>query len=220
MICAYIAQRFNFWGIRNDLLRCTSVVDLYSAYRIPIGLVEILIVAEDRRNYFHFGIDPIGILRSVCVYLRTAEIQGASTIEQQFVRVVTGRYEKNISRKVKEQLLAIALCHQRNKFQIASAYLCIAHYGYRLKGISGLHVVCGQSLSNSSQCAMREAIARLKYPEPSTLSVAWIHRIKLRSVYIANRMSKHRLGTDDLPGKIENTSPKRSSFQNMCHFSN
>ena len=170
-------------------------------HKIPTGLIEILIVAEDHRNPSHFGVDPIGILRAAWVTLLTTRLQGASTIEQQFVRVVTGRYEKSVSRKLKEQLLAIALCKQRSKIQIASAYLCIAHYGYQLTGVSGLHAICGQSLANCSEHTLREAVARLKYPEPLISSASWMHQIKLRSGYIARRLPKRELDLDRCSSK-------------------
>ena len=194
MFVAYIAHRSNFWRISHDLLRCMRFVDLYSIYSIPTNLIEILIVAEDRRYSCHFGIDPIGIFRAIWVNLTTTEFQGASTIEQQFVRVVTGRYEKSVGRKLKEQLLAIALCEQRSKVQIASAYLCIAHYGYRLNGVSGLQSICGQSLTKCSENVLREAVARLKYPEPSIITASWTNQIKLRSGYIEKRMPNRKSG--------------------------
>ena len=116
-------------------------------YEIPDRLIETLLVAEDRRNLYHYGIDPVGIIRAIWSILRSKGIQGASTVEQQFVRTITASYERSIRRKLKEQALAIAISKRRDKLQIASAYLCIAHYGHNLDGISGLYSICGTSLS-------------------------------------------------------------------------
>ena len=189
MLFACVARRCNLWEIRNQLCYCMRVVDIYSACNLPDSLVQILIVAEDRRNLYHFGIDPIGILRAVWVNSTTVELQGASSLEQQFVRVVTARYEKSMRRKLKEQLLAISLCRKRSKIQIATAYLCIAHYGCRLVGLRGLHSICGQPLEKCSNRVLCEVVARLKYPEPSIVSLSWRHNIELRSRYIAKRRS-------------------------------
>ncbi len=164
-------------------------MDICSTCKIPNSLVQFLIVAEDRRNPYHFGIDPVGILRAVWVNLTKARLEGASAIEQQFVRVATARYEKSMRRKLKEQLLAIGLCRTRSKIQIATAYLCIAHYGYRLAGLRGLHSICGKPLEDCSDRLLREAVARLKYPEPSIVSLSWKRKIELRSCYIAKRRS-------------------------------
>ncbi|WP_349814569.1 transglycosylase domain-containing protein [Pectobacterium atrosepticum] len=53
-----------------------------------------------------------------CVYLRLTQnvIQGGSTIDQQLVRTLTGRYERTLRRKIREQAIAILLNYKiKNK---------------------------------------------------------------------------------------------------------
>lgn len=92
---------FNFFQLKNKLEKCAEVVDQKSG-EIPEFYTEYLVAAEDHRSRFHCGIDQVGILRAIYKRLFDAEIQGASTIEQQFVRVVTGDYSHSLQRKLKE----------------------------------------------------------------------------------------------------------------------
>ena len=114
--------------MKNKLNNCVSTVD-FKRNEIPSRFIPYLVVAEDHRSSRHLGIDPVGMLRAFYVRLKKNEIQGASTIEQQFVRVVTNDYEYSLLRKFREQLLAIALTNQRMKSDIARAYLAVAYYG-------------------------------------------------------------------------------------------
>ena len=123
-----IVEVRNFWGIRSDIKKCLALIDSIKI-ELPFQFLSSLIVAEDHRNALHPGIDPIAIIRAIYIWLRFGQIQGASTIEQQFVRTVSGRHEKKISRKIREQIIAVAVSRRRSKFQIATAYLSIAFYG-------------------------------------------------------------------------------------------
>lgn len=180
------AEALDLWNLRSDLARCLRVVDTCVAqYTLPNRLLKALVVAEDRRNALHFGVDPIGMIRAAVSFVTRNGIQGASTIEQQFVRVVTKRYQRTLSRKIKEQALAIALSRRRTKKQISTAYLRVAFYGHDLVGAQGLARLCGASLRSSSLQNICGAIARLKYPEPLRPSVHWKQRLSQRTAYIA-----------------------------------
>jgi len=174
--------------LNRDLQRCLEVVD--AAPLLPHRFVATLIAAEDHRNPFHVGVDPIALLRVLFIWLRTGKVQGASTIEQQLVRVVTARYEKSLRRKVREQLLAVALCRSRPKARVAMAYLSIAFYGSGQKGLSALYSALGTNLDRAVQDDVVRMIARLKYPEPRVATTAWSRRIEHRARYIAKRLQR------------------------------
>ena len=193
IFCARVFEFLNISNARQEIQICLNIIEVHDINKLPSRLIEVLVIAEDRRYLNHFGVDPIGIMRAVFFNLTSEGIQGASTIEQQFVRVVTGRYERGLCRKVKEQLLAISLNRRCNKYQIASTYLCIAHYGRQLHGIIGLHKLCGQSLLSCSDRIYCEVIARLKHPEPAQCSRSWISKIEKRSDYIASRLPEFNM---------------------------
>lgn len=171
----------NAFMLRDDFDRCIKAVD--GARELPNAFINALIAAEDHRNAFHLGVDPVGIFRAVYVALTTGKRQGASTIEQQFVRVVTQRYELTIRRKFREQILAIAICSSCSKRKIAEAYLCIAFYGFEKTGYSVI-----QDCINGRHEDVLHVIACLRYPEPAVENLEWRARIKNRICYIDKRL--------------------------------
>ena len=186
-----LAEALNLWNVRPDLARCLRTVDNFAdQHTLPKRFLKALVVAEDRRNADHFGVDPIGMMRAAASLVTRNGLQGASTIEQQFVRVVTKRYERTISRKIREQALAIALSRRRTKKQISATYLQVAFYGHGLVGVQGLSRLCGNSLRSSSSTTVYGAIARLKYPEPLNPSDYWKQQLSHRVANIAALLSE------------------------------
>lgn len=175
-------------GLHEDLMRCLTVVD--SAPSIPSHFVVTLVAAEDHRSSIHPGVDPIAMLRALLVWSRGGQVQGASTIEQQLVRVALGCYEKTLRRKLREQLVAVALSYRRSKEQIAKAYLSNAFYGSGSYGLAALTYVCTPNLETTSQDSISMMVARLKYPRPLSPTAEWHQRIKARVQYIAIRLHR------------------------------
>lgn len=196
MLVAKLVFFLNISGMNNKLDKCIRTVDLKSS-EIPCSFVPYLVAAEDHRSSKHRGIDHIGILRSFYVRLKKNEIQGASTIEQQFVRVVTNDYEHSLLRKLREQLLAISLTNQRMKDDIARAYLAIAYYGYNIHGTNGINTLIRGELNLANEKEMISIVARLKYPYSANDLKAWeekhnlrVRYIKRRHINAANKLSK------------------------------
>lgn len=174
---------FNF---KDKIRKCTQVVDERSN-QIPDVFISYLIAAEDHRSLVHYGVDHIGILRALIRGILNGETQGASTIEQQFVRVVTDDYSYSILRKLKEQILAVLLTKKRSKVEIAKAYLAIAYYGHNCDGTKGIESILGQNLQAASEKQIMFIVARLKYPKPSTDVLRWEGKLNRRVAYIKNR---------------------------------
>ncbi|WP_425298828.1 biosynthetic peptidoglycan transglycosylase [Pseudomonas duriflava] len=161
-----IVKLLNYKPIFSDLEKCAEVVNhLQGEHKAEItgSLIHTLVVAEDHRNSLHFGVDPIAILRSIKVRILQGKRQGASTIEQQFVRTITARYEKTPRRKVREQILAVMLSSRFSKDDIASCYLKVAYYGVSLVGIKGVRVLRADSRESANEII----VAHLKYPRSS-----------------------------------------------------
>ena len=181
-----IAELCDIWNVRAEIGSCLAVVDSSSG-KVPFPFLVSLITAEDHRSALHQGVDPIAMVRAAYVRIRYGQVQGASTIEQQFVRVVTGRIDRTLTRKVREQILAIAVSRRRSKLQIASAYLSIAFYGSGCIGVKGLRSRCGNNLSRAKQNDIRGMISRLKYPEPLQPSLIWEMKLHRRIEHISCR---------------------------------
>ena len=183
-----MSEVFDLWGIRSDIMCCLEIIDSM-ANSVPHAFIGVLVAAEDHRTSFHPGVDPIAMIRAVFVRVKCGQIQGASTIEQQFVRVVSKRYKKSIGRKIREQALAIAVSRYKSKTEIASAYLAIAYYGANSIGIQGLKKCCGSNLELADYPKIRRIISQLKYPEPLTPSLHWQIKRNKRMGYIADNQN-------------------------------
>ncbi len=182
-LISIICEYFDLWNIRSDVQACLSAIDTNSHF-IPKIFISYLIIAEDRRNAIHYGVDPIAIIRAVFVRIIRGERQGASTIEQQFVRVVTNRYQRSFLRKFKEQIVAVSLLRRTTKNKVATSYLCMAFYGSVCEGYNGIQLKCGSELKEANLDDVVGIIARLKYPEPLSPTIDWDKKIKRRIHHI------------------------------------
>ncbi len=91
---------------------------------IPETLIEALIAVEDRHYFEHFGLDPIGILRSIYInVIRGKVTQGGSTLTQQLIKNMFLSHERTFTRKVNEMLMALMLEYHYSKENILSAYI-------------------------------------------------------------------------------------------------
>jgi membrane peptidoglycan carboxypeptidase len=120
---------------------------------VPQTVKNATLAAEDVRFYKHGPIDPSGIARALVSNLMHKDIQGASTISQQYVKNVCVQqaeaipdkqkskvaYEacidKSYNRKIREMRLAIGLEKKYSKNQILLGYLNIAGFGGTTYGI-------------------------------------------------------------------------------------
>jgi len=104
--------------------------------QIPAVMKDAMISVEDRRFYDHFGVDPIGILRSLFVRVESGKWrQGGSTITQQLARNVFLNNNRTFARKAREAILSIALETKFSKQQILELYLNKVYFGGGAYGI-------------------------------------------------------------------------------------
>ena len=181
LLIAEVFRRFHLFRFVDDLNSCVKACESESYKNISDDLFLILVIAEDRRNSIHWGVDPISIVRAAIKFVLFRRIEGASTNEQQFVRVVTGRYKRTIRRKLREQALAIALGKIASKRAIAAAYIHIAFYG---KDIDCILRDLSSSVDKLNISKSAELVARLKYPEPTLENRFWRNRLNRRLAYI------------------------------------
>lgn len=103
---------------------------------IPKHVVNAVLATEDRRFYYHFGFDPIGITRAIIANQRAGRIiQGGSTITQQLAKVLFLKPKRTYWRKVEEMLLALWLEYRLEKDQILELYLNRIYFGAGNYGI-------------------------------------------------------------------------------------
>lgn len=175
ILLANIINLLNIKSFKDDIEKSLKIIDDFSNIKIDKIFIQVLILAEDRRNKLHRGVDTIAILRAIKVRLLENKYQGASTIEQQFIRVVTNRFEKTFYRKLREQILAILLDKKAEKYDISKSYLLIAYYGYNLTGLSAIKKIC-IDINKVDITTAIEIISRLKYPQPKNINNIWLSK--------------------------------------------
>ncbi len=173
--------------LRTDLGLCLTIAECYRT-SIPNTFIKALVLAEDHRNDLHPGIDVIAMIRALWIRATSGQIQGASTIEQQYVRIISNRFERTVARKLREQLLALMLVRRADKQTIASAYLSIAHYGTEFIGIDGLKARYGENLSTVSFNQALQMVVQLKCPRPHKPNGKWHSKISARLDVLLSRV--------------------------------
>jgi penicillin-binding protein 1A len=104
--------------------------------RLPPYLAEAVIATEDRRFHYHFGIDPIGLVRAGW---RNAEaggvVQGGSTITQQLAKNLFLKPDRTMARKLEEAVYAVWLEQRFSKDEILELYLNRVYFGGGTYGV-------------------------------------------------------------------------------------
>ncbi len=100
-----------------------------TADEVPKYLKEATISIEDKNFYNHGAISETGILRSILSIIFRGQIEGGSTLTQQLIKNVLLDSRRNISRKIKEAILAYEAERKYTKDQILLMYLNEAPYG-------------------------------------------------------------------------------------------
>ena len=93
--------------------RSTAHIDMKRLSEFSPYLPAAVVASEDSRFYWHFGVDPLGILRAVVVNVRgSAFREGASTVTQQVARSLFRDYvgtQDSLGRKLREAVVALKL---------------------------------------------------------------------------------------------------------------
>ena len=127
---------------------------------IPVYLKEGIIAVEDRRFYSHWGIDLMRIPGLAWWMLRhPGQLKATSTITQQLARSMFLTYERTLTRKVREALLAVEIERQFSKDEILEMYLNQVWLGGSIYGVEA-----------ASERYFGKHISRLSIAECATIS--------------------------------------------------
>jgi len=104
---------------------------------IPDSLIKATLATEDRRFFFHFGIDAVGTFRAMVENARAGGVvQGGSSLTQQLAKNLFLTNERSLSRKIKEAYLALWLEANLSKQEILKLYLDRAYMGGGVFGVT------------------------------------------------------------------------------------
>jgi penicillin-binding protein 1A len=124
--------------------------------QIPEIVKEAVVSIEDKRFESNGGVDVRGIGRAfIQDILHKGSIQGASTIEQQFIKnALQAQSHRTILEKLREAALAFQLSNKWSKEKILTAYLNTIYFGNGAYGIESAaqtyfgkdvnHLGCGE----------------------------------------------------------------------------
>ncbi len=125
---------------------------------IPPYLQLAILAAEDNQFYNHSGINYFSNIRAIYKsILRMRRPEGTSTITQQLARMLLGRYERTLDRKIKELLIAWKIEKQYSKQQILTLYCNQHNMGRGIYGVAAAaDTYFGKQLKDLTleECAM------------------------------------------------------------------
>ncbi len=102
---------------------------------VPQHVQDAVIAAENRTFWEDRGLDPRGILRAAFSNATSGSTQGASTITQQYVKVLYLSQERTYTRKIKEAFLSLKVHNERSKEEILQGYLNTIYFGRGAYGV-------------------------------------------------------------------------------------
>ena len=151
----------------------------------------LLVAGEDHRIAFHPGVDPFALCRAAWRTYGCGRMEGGSTVAMQLVRVLTGRFENSWRRKMREMELAVVATRHAHWRELASLYLLVGYYGWRMNGFGQ---ACRRLDLDPETCSLRDSamlVARLKYPQPRHCSTARRTEIVARGEYLMGRLKSN-----------------------------
>lgn len=116
-----------------------SIDDKYRLFvpieKVPDEAKKALLLYEDRGFYYHFGVNPLSMIRAVARMTSGGRKVGASTITMQVARIVYHINSATLGGKIQQILRALQIEMFYSKEQILEAYFNIAPYGGNIEGI-------------------------------------------------------------------------------------
>jgi hypothetical protein len=181
--------------LRSDLSRIDQNVRSlpHSAANTLTALELMTIALEDRRFFFHRGIDLRSFFRETIKAVTGRKHGGASTIDMQFVRTVTGFRALTIQRKIYEAFLAFVIQSRHKKLEILRSYLACAFFG---SGLIGADAAAQRIFNkNADRLTIEEASfisALLACPRPLHGVPRWEQRARRRAAYAVAVFASHK----------------------------
>ncbi len=148
LLCVIAAVPTVYRGFKlyENAMETASVEEKVSQIRnnaqyVPLSdmdeyFVQEIIESEDKRFYWHFGVDLLAVARAVKNDLIAGSfVEGGSTITQQLAKNMYFEFDKVMERKVAEVFVAFQLEHKYTKDEILELYLNCIYFGENCYGI-------------------------------------------------------------------------------------
>ena len=107
-----------------------------SGSEVPGKFAVCLTQYEDKRFWYHPGVDPFALMRAVQLNLTQSRVvSGGSTLTMQLARIARGNQSRTVGQKVIEMLWALYLECSYSKAEILRMYASNAPFGGNVVGI-------------------------------------------------------------------------------------
>lgn len=104
--------------------------------QVPEKFEKAIIATEDKRFYYHPGVDPIAVARAIRSNLQAGtKVSGASTISMQVIRLARKDKPRNLAEKIIEAVMALRLELRFSKKNILALYASHAPFGGNVVGL-------------------------------------------------------------------------------------
>ena len=164
---------------------------------IPDKFTKALIAYEDKRFYYHPGVDPLAIGRALLSNIRTSKtVSGASTLTMQTIRLSRAPRARTWGEKIMEAVLATRLEWRCSKQEIITLFAQHAPFG---GNVVGLEAACQRYFGRSpSQLSWAEAALLAVLPNAPSLMHPGKNRLALMTKRNALLTRLYQEGTIDL----------------------
>lgn len=120
----------------TNCLTNSSTADAAKQFSMPLHLLQLIILVEDKRYWLHPGIDPIALGRAFIMNIQaTGRKQGGSTITEQLVKHRLKISARTLRARVLRALISIKLCQLEKKQNLLLEYLLNIYFGQSSYGV-------------------------------------------------------------------------------------
>ncbi|MFC9970029.1 transglycosylase domain-containing protein [Spirillospora sp. NPDC127200] len=122
---------------RSEIAKTGTNREAVPLSRVPKGVREAVIAAENRSFYQDPGVSVKGTARAFWTTVTGEQLQGGSTITQQMVRNYYGGIgkERSVTRKLKEIMVSLKVGREKSKDWILEQYLNTIFFGRDAYGV-------------------------------------------------------------------------------------
>jgi penicillin-binding protein 1C len=139
-------------------------------------LKKAIIYKEDKYFYYHFGVNPVAIMRALFNNIAAGtKTSGASTITMQVARMLDPKDRTYVNKAV-EIFRAFQLEFYYSKDQVLQFYLNLVPYGSNIEGVKGASLIYFQQAPNYMSLAQTMALAIIPN-RPSSLVIGHDNKI-------------------------------------------
>ena len=103
--------------------------------KMPASMKQAAVAAENRSFWTDKGISIRGMFRAAWKIARGGDVQGGSTITQQYIKILYLNSERTLPRKFRELFLAYKINKEMTKDEILAGYLNTIYYGHGAYGV-------------------------------------------------------------------------------------